>query len=138
VGTAGNVSDVTQAHSLLHGHEVSAFGDAGYQGVEKRAENIGKSVTWHVAMKRAKRKALPKNRGRMTEKLAHLKASVHAKLSIRSMSSRTCSVIGRLVTVAGRKTPLSCTRCSASPIWCWQADVFALLNPEVGPERHKA
>ena len=46
VGTADNVSDVTQAHALLHGDEVAAFGDAGYQGVEKRAENIGKPVTW--------------------------------------------------------------------------------------------
>jgi IS5 family transposase len=45
------------------------------------AENIGKSVTWHVAMKRAKRKALPKNKlGRVTEKLEHLKASVRAKI----------------------------------------------------------
>ncbi len=83
VGTEGNVSDVTQAqaHALLHGDEVAAFGDAGYQGVEKRAENIGNSVTWHVAMKRAKRKALPKNKlGCMTEKLEHLKASVRAKV----------------------------------------------------------
>jgi IS5 family transposase len=77
VGTAGNVSDVTQAHALLHGDETAALGDAGYQGVEKRAENLGKSVTWHVAMKRSRRKALPNNKlGRMLEKLEHLKASV--------------------------------------------------------------
>jgi IS5 family transposase len=62
VGTAGSVSDVMQAHTLLHGDEVAAFGDTGHQGVEKRAENIGESVTWHVAMKRAKRKVLPKNK----------------------------------------------------------------------------
>ncbi|MDQ1813457.1 IS5 family transposase [Massilia sp. CCM 9210] len=81
IGTAGNVSDVTQAHALLHGDEVAAMGDAGYQGVEKREENPGKDVTWHVAMKRTKRKALPKNKlGRMTEKLEHLKASVRAKV----------------------------------------------------------
>jgi IS5 family transposase len=81
VGTAGNVSDVTQAHALLHGDEVAAMGDAGYQGVEKREENLGTTVTWHVAMKRSKRKALPKNKlGRMTEKLEHLKASVRAKV----------------------------------------------------------
>ena len=68
VGTAGNVADVTQAHALLHGDEAAAFGDAGYQGVEKRPENIGKPITWHVAMKRSKRKALPKNKlGRLTE-----------------------------------------------------------------------
>ena len=45
IGTAGNVSDVTQAHALLHGDEVAAMGDAGYQGVEKREENLGKNVT---------------------------------------------------------------------------------------------
>jgi IS5 family transposase len=81
VGTAGNVSDVTLAHALLHGEESAALGDAGYQGVEKRPENVGKPVIWHVAMKRAKRKALPNNKlGRMTEKLEHLKASVRAKV----------------------------------------------------------
>jgi IS5 family transposase len=81
VGTAGNVADVTQAHALLHGDEIAALGDAGYQGVEKRPENLGKKVTWHVAMKRSKRKALPNNKlGRMREKLEHLKASVRAKV----------------------------------------------------------
>jgi IS5 family transposase len=81
IGTAGNVSDVTQAHALLHGDEIAALGDAGYQGVEKRPENEGKSVTWHVAMKRSKRKALPANKlGRMREKLEQIKASVRAKV----------------------------------------------------------
>lgn len=80
IGTAGNVADVTQAHALLHAHETAALGDAGYQDVEKRPDNIGKSVTWHVAMKRSKRKALPNNKlGRLTEKLEHLKASVLGK-----------------------------------------------------------
>jgi IS5 family transposase len=35
---SGNVSDVTQGNSLLHGQESVAFGDAGYQGTEKRAD----------------------------------------------------------------------------------------------------
>ena len=49
--------------------------------MEKRPENIGKTVTWHVAMKRSKRKALPNNKlGRLMEKLEHLKASVRAKV----------------------------------------------------------
>ena len=81
VVTAGNVGDVTQAHALLHGDEVAAMGGADYQGVEKREENLGKGVTWHVAMKRSKRKALSKNKlGRMLEKLEYLKASVRAKV----------------------------------------------------------
>jgi IS5 family transposase len=81
IGMASNVADVTQAHALLHGDESAALGDAGYQGVEKRPENIGKLVTWHVAMKRSKRKALPNNKlWRLTEKLEHLNASVRAKV----------------------------------------------------------
>ena len=41
IGTAGNTSDVTQAQALLHGDESDVFGDSGYQGVEKRPENLG-------------------------------------------------------------------------------------------------
>lgn len=81
VGTAGNVADVTQAHALLHGQETIALGDAGYQGVEKREENGGKSVKWHVAMRPTKRRGLAKDKlGHMREKLEHLKASVRAKV----------------------------------------------------------
>ena len=79
IGTDGNVADAT--HALPHGDETTALGDAGYQGVEKRSENIGKSVAWHVARKRSKRKALPNNKlGRLTEKLEHLKAGIRAKV----------------------------------------------------------
>lgn len=62
IRTAGNVADVAQAHVLLHGKETFALGDAGYQGVEKREENQGKSVTGHVAMRPGKRRALPQDR----------------------------------------------------------------------------
>jgi IS5 family transposase len=80
VGTAGNVSDVTQAHALLHGGEKVVLGDAGYQGVAKRAENVGKAIDWHTAMRPGLRKALKKNPvGRAKEKLEHTKASVRAK-----------------------------------------------------------
>src|ERR1700756_656854 len=58
VGTAANVSDVSQAHALLHGHEEQAFGDAGYIGVDKREEMAGKTVKWHVAAKRGKIRAM--------------------------------------------------------------------------------
>ncbi|KVP44166.1 hypothetical protein WJ88_28935 [Burkholderia ubonensis] len=54
VGTSANVSDVSQAHALLHGHEQEAFGDAGYIGVDKRDEMKSKSVKWRVAAKRGK------------------------------------------------------------------------------------
>jgi IS5 family transposase len=37
-GTSGHVSDVAEANTLLHGQETVVFGDAGYQGVEKRPD----------------------------------------------------------------------------------------------------
>ncbi len=42
--TAANVADVTQAHELLHGGEKMVCGDAGYQGVAKRAEQRGRKA----------------------------------------------------------------------------------------------
>lgn len=36
--TSGNVSDITEAASLLHGEELFVQGDAGYLGLEKRPE----------------------------------------------------------------------------------------------------
>jgi IS5 family transposase len=81
VGTAGNVSDVTQAHALLHGGEKVALGDAGYQGVAKRPENADKAIAWYTAMRPSVRKTLKKSKlGRATEKLEQAKASVRAKV----------------------------------------------------------
>ena len=81
VGTAANVSDVTQAQALLHGNETEVFGDAGYQGVEKREENLELPVTWHVAMRPGKRKALKGTAlGDLVEQIEHAKASIRAKV----------------------------------------------------------
>lgn len=45
-GTAGNVNDVVEANSLLHGDETDAFGNAGYQGVDKRPDaRAGVAIT---------------------------------------------------------------------------------------------
>ena len=81
IGTAANVSDVSQTHALVHGEESDVFGDAGYQGVEKRSENQGSTADWHIAMKRGKRKALPKDAmGKLMERFEKLKASIRAKV----------------------------------------------------------
>ena len=81
VGTAANVSDVTQAQALLHGDETDVFGDAGYQGVEKREENLELPVTWHVAMRPGKRKALKGTAlGDLVERIEYIKASIRAKV----------------------------------------------------------
>ena len=55
-GTSANVADITQAHLLLHGKEKNGHGDAGYLGVEKRAEIVAglPEVQWHVAAKRSR------------------------------------------------------------------------------------
>lgn len=80
-GTSGNVSDVVEANSLLHGHETDVFADAGYQGAHKRPD-AKEGVTWHVAMRPGKRKALDKATpmGAVLDKLEHVKASIRAKV----------------------------------------------------------
>jgi IS5 family transposase len=80
-GTSGHVSDIAEANSLLHGQESIAFGDAGYQGVEKRPD-ANADVTWHVAMRPGKRKALNKENEAeaMIDKAEKLKAGIRAKV----------------------------------------------------------
>jgi IS5 family transposase len=82
IGTPANVSDVTQAVDLLHGEEVDVFADAGYQGVAKREEAQALDVSWHVAMRPGKRKALDKSRAsnRFLDELETIKARIRAKV----------------------------------------------------------
>ena len=76
--TAANAHDVTEAHNLLHGGETQVWCDAGYQGVHKREENLGREVEWQVAMGPGKRRKLdPESAEALAEK--H-KASVRAKV----------------------------------------------------------
>lgn len=81
VGTAANEHDVTQAAALLHGEETLAFGDAGYQGVDKRPEHQGRDVTWHIAMRPGKRRALGNSAiDRLTQNIERAKSSLRAKV----------------------------------------------------------
>ena len=81
IGTAGNVSDISQAEALLHGEEMMAFADAGYQGIEKRPESQGSEVEWQVAMKPGKRKQLAGTElGRLVERVEYAKARIRAKV----------------------------------------------------------
>jgi IS5 family transposase len=65
-GTAANVSDISQAHALLHGEEKRAGADAGYTGVEKRPEVValGRPIEWRVAARRSTLKAQPEGRAK--------------------------------------------------------------------------
>ena len=76
--TSANVHDVTETHRLLHGGETRVWGDAGYQGVDKREENRELDVEWRVAMKPGRRRQLaPESDEALAEKR---KASVRAKV----------------------------------------------------------
>ena len=80
-GTSGHVSDIAEANTLLHGEEILAFGDAGYQGVEKRAD-AKEDVTWHIAMQTGKCCALDKENeaNALIDQAGKRKASVRAKV----------------------------------------------------------
>jgi IS5 family transposase len=81
-GTSGNVSDVVEGNTLLHGEETDVFADAGYQGADKRPD-AKKAVTWHVAMRPGKRKALDKDNkpiDALIDQVEKIKASIRAKV----------------------------------------------------------
>ncbi|MDP3708353.1 MAG: IS5 family transposase [Polaromonas sp.] len=79
-GTSGHVGDVTEGNSLMHGEETVAFGDAGYQGIDKRPD-ARTGVTWHIAMRPGKRKALDKENeaDALIEQTEKFKAGIRAK-----------------------------------------------------------
>jgi IS5 family transposase len=80
-GTAGHVADIAEGNTLLHGQESVAFGDAGYRGIDKRTDAKG-GVTWHVAMRPGKRRALNKDdeADALIDKAEKLKAAIRAKV----------------------------------------------------------
>jgi len=51
VTTAANEADVTQVDQLLHGRELTAYGDAGYIGAE--AHDRRKNIEWVIAKRRS-------------------------------------------------------------------------------------
>jgi len=81
VVTAAHVADITKTAELLHGQETQVHADAGYTGVEKRAEMVAleRQIDWQSARKRGQIKALAEG----AEKEA-LKATEKAKASVRA------------------------------------------------------
>lgn len=53
--TSANVHDITVSSLLLHGDEKRICGDAGYIGMDKRAEHKTRSVTWLINQRPGKR-----------------------------------------------------------------------------------
>ena len=73
VVTAANVADIPQTAERLQGQETQVHADAGYTGVEKRAEIAGleRKIDWQIARKRGQIKT-------MAEGAEKAKASVRA------------------------------------------------------------
>ena len=82
VGAAANVADVTQVDQVLHGEETYVYGDAGYTGVEKRAEHQGRKMIWSIAARPSSYKKHAKKSliGCMRRKIEYAKAQVRAKV----------------------------------------------------------
>jgi IS5 family transposase len=79
--TAANVHDITPASELLHGDEEVVYGDAGSQGIAKRAEIADKRITFRVAMRPGKRRVLPVTPdGRLLNLVETAKAHIRAKV----------------------------------------------------------
>lgn len=77
--TAANVADVTQAEKLLHGKERRAHADAGYTGADTRVQRKG--LTWSIAERRSKQKALPEGIAQAAwRELERRKAQVRARV----------------------------------------------------------
>lgn len=76
--TAANVHDITSVDKLLHGDEQRAWGDAGFVGVEKRAEHATRLIDWYIAQRPGKLRCLPPHSE--ARQLETLKASVRAKV----------------------------------------------------------
>ncbi len=93
VVTAANVADITQTAELLHGQEQQVHADAGYTGVEKRAEigALERKIDWQIAGKRGMIKSMAEGAEKET-----LKAIEKAKASVRAFVEHPFHILKNL------------------------------------------
>jgi IS5 family transposase len=93
VVTPANVADITKTAELLHGAEQQVHADAGYTGVEKRAEIVAleRKIDWQIAGKRGAIKAMAEG----AEKEA-IKAVEKAKASVRAFVEHPFHIVKNL------------------------------------------
>lgn len=93
VVTAANVADITKTAELLHGQEKQVHADAGYIGVEKRAEIVAleRKIDWQIAGKRGAIRAMAEG----AEKEA-IKAVEQAKASVRAFVEHPFHIVKNL------------------------------------------
>jgi IS5 family transposase len=84
------VAEVTKTAELLHGQETQVHADAGYLGVEKRAEitALNRTIDWQVAGKRGQLKTMAEGPEKET-----LKATEKAKASVRAFVEHPCHIL---------------------------------------------
>ena len=79
--TGANIHDVTMAAELLDGEERVVYGDAGYQGLQKREEMAGRDVECRIALRPGQRRRLPEApEGGLLDWLERAKAHMRAKV----------------------------------------------------------
>ena len=88
VTTPANEADIEVVDELLHGRETTVHADAGYTGADKRV--VRKHLTWKIAIKRGKLKAMPA--GKQKEVLQAIET---AKARIRARVEHPFRVIKR-------------------------------------------
>ncbi|MEO8741708.1 MAG: IS5 family transposase, partial [Lysobacteraceae bacterium] len=88
VTTPANEADIEVVDELLHGKETTAHADAGYTGADQRV--VRKKLTWKIATKRGKLKAMPDGKEK-----DRLQAIETAKASIRARVEHPFRVIKR-------------------------------------------
>jgi len=93
VVSAANVADVTKTAELLHGQETQVHADAGYTGVEKRAEMVAlaRQIDWQIAGKRGTIKSMAEG----AEKEV-VKAIEKAKASVRAFVEHPFHIVKNL------------------------------------------
>lgn len=156
-GTAANGSDISQAHTLLHGEEERAGGDAGYTGVEKREEimAMGREIDWQIAARRSTAKKEAEGFGKMIDTAwetlkARARAVVEHPLTAPSGAAlraacgrlsrsawlriiKNISGTAKCATAGWRKAPVNYESSSPWPIstWC-VANWWPPPQPETG------
>jgi len=124
IGTAANVSDLSQMHALLHGKEKDVFADAGYLGVEKRLEIMARpnQPRWHIAAKRGTVKAMAEGKLKeLTKELEKVKAQVRARVEHPFAIIKASLSIEKSATEGWPRISPNSIRSSLSPTSFWLA-----------------
>ncbi len=78
--TSANQHDILSTDKLMHGSEKRLWGDAGYQGVNKREEHKDKEIEWFIALRPSSKERKSSPNEALIKSIEHHKSSVRAKV----------------------------------------------------------